>query len=61
MLAAVLAAGQFGCGTPDTDPGAKINAPGYYNGPMEKRRKGQDTGSDDSAPQGKAENLRSKQ
>ncbi|RYG46436.1 hypothetical protein EON79_10155 [bacterium] len=30
----LIPASIIGCGSKDTDPNAKINAPGYYNGPM---------------------------
>lgn len=52
-LCAVLSVSLVGCGTPDTDPGAKVDAPGYYNGPMQKRQKGPTTGADEKALDGK--------
>jgi len=32
LLSTVVIAG---CGNKDTDPQAKVDAPGYYNGPMQ--------------------------
>lgn len=51
-LASVCAIGVasvclFGCGSKDVDPGQKVDAPGYYNGPMDKGKS--------KAPKGGAE------
>lgn len=40
LAIALIAVGGFflvGCGEKDVDPQAKVDAPGYYNGPMKKR------------------------
>ena len=42
LLPTVLAA----CGTKDTDPSEKVDAPGYYNGPMKTKGSGGDKGAD---------------
>ena len=43
-----------GCGPKEVDPGAPVDAPGYYNGPMEPRGGGQGAGGGDAkaAPEG---------
>jgi len=52
LLSALVAAG---CGPKDVDPGAKVDAPGYYNGPMEPRGGGQGAGdAKTAAPEGTA-------
>ena len=45
-LLALMALPMVGCGTKDVDPNAKVDAPGYYNGPMEKRGGGAGAGDD---------------
>jgi hypothetical protein len=37
VLIAVSGVLLQGCGTPDVDPQAKVDAPGYYNGPMKAK------------------------
>jgi hypothetical protein len=39
IVAGALASAT-GCGSGDVDPGAKVDAPGYYNGPMKPRGQG---------------------
>lgn len=43
-----------GCGPKEVDPNAPVDAPGYYNGPMEPRGAGQGAGGADAktAPEG---------
>ena len=40
----------WGCGDKETDPHAKVDAPGYYNGPMQPR------GSNAAGSEGKTDN-----
>jgi len=51
----LLSLGLIGCGSSDTDPHAKVDAPGYYNGPVDthKGAKG-GSGATDKAPAGGA-------
>jgi len=52
-LALVSAFVAAGCGSKEVDPGAKVDAPGYYNGPMEPRGGGQGAGdAKTAAPEG---------
>lgn len=37
LLLAALVVPYVGCGPKDADPNAKIDAPGYYNGPMKSK------------------------
>jgi len=39
-----------GCGSKDVDPTNKIDAPGYYNGPVKPRGGPQASGAGDKAP-----------
>ncbi|MGV3615574.1 MAG: hypothetical protein ACO1SV_09595 [Fimbriimonas sp.] len=37
LIAVTASVPTVGCGPKDADPGAKIDAPGYYNGPMKAK------------------------
>jgi|GEM_PF-1857592 len=47
--------GLIGCGSSDADPHAKVDAPGYYNGPIDSKKgaKGS-SGATDKTPAGGA-------
>lgn len=40
LVVVTVGAGLSGCGSGDTDPNAKIDAPGYYNGPLKGKGAG---------------------
>lgn len=52
----ILGACFLGGCSGDKDPGEKIDAPGYYNGPMEPRGGGAGGGDAKAAPTGEAPN-----
>lgn len=37
LLLAILVLPFMGCGSGDVDPNQKVDAPGYYNGPMKSK------------------------
>ncbi|MFZ4507156.1 MAG: hypothetical protein ACOYON_05590 [Fimbriimonas sp.] len=50
---ALIAIPLVGCGSKDADPQAKIDAPGYYNGPMKGK-------GNSSTPEGEAKGTETK-
>jgi predicted small lipoprotein YifL len=43
ILVSALVIGLAGCGSGDVDPNQKVDAPGYYNGPMKGKAESADT------------------